>query len=76
MTTPVQHCIITGAYMPIIKRTIDNHESHLAFVDNYQKMYERFGVTRDEMMVLMPAVMSVDVLAGMDVLRYVGEEKA
>lgn len=75
MTTPVQHGIITGAYMPIIKRVVDNHESYLTLRDNYPEVYERFGVTRDEMMVLMPAVMSVDVLAGMDVLRYVGEEK-
>lgn len=75
MTSPIQHNIITGAYLPIIKREFNQKETFITFQDNYVKMFKRFGITRDEMMILMPQVMSVDVLSGMDKLQYIDEEK-
>ena len=73
MTTPIQHNIITGAYLPIIKREFNLKETYINFQDNYAKYFKHFGITRDEMMILMPQVMSVDVLSGIDVLKYIGE---
>ena len=75
MTTPVQHCLITGAYLPIIKRRVNLCSTYIQFQDNYPSEYKRFGVSRDEMMILMPQVMSVDVLSGIDKLKYVGEDE-
>lgn len=75
MTTPVQHCLITGGYLPIILREFDRKTTNLVFKDNFPTFFERFGITRDEMMILMPQVMSVDVLSGLETLRYVGEEE-
>lgn len=74
MTTPVQHGIITGCYLPIILREFNRRETNLTFTDNYIKMFKRFGITRDEMMILMPQVMRVDVLAGLESLEYVEEK--
>ena len=75
MTAPIQHNICTGAYLPIIKREVDIKDTNILFQDMYPKMYERFGISRDEMMILMPQVMTVDVLAGLDKLKYVDEDK-
>ena len=75
MTTPVQHNIITGAYLPLLKRQFDLKQTNINFVDNYPKIFKRFGITRDEMMILMPQVMSVDVLSGLDTLKYINEDK-
>lgn len=74
MTAPIQHNICTGAYLPILKRIVDLKDTYILFQDNYSTIYKRFGITRDEMMILMPQVMRVDVLAGLDVLKYVGED--
>ena len=75
MTAPIQHNIITGAYLPIIKSEIDIKDTDILFKDNFPLMYERFGITRDEMMVLMPQVMTVDILSGIDKLKYIGEKE-
>lgn len=74
MTAPIQHNIITGAYLPIIKREFNQKETYITFQDNYPKFFKRFGISRDEMMILMPQVMSVDVLSGSDKLKYIDEK--
>ena len=74
MTAPIQHNICCGAYLPILKREVDLKDTYILFQDNYPTQYKRFGISRDEMMVLMPQVMRVDVLAGLDNLKYVGED--
>ena len=77
MTAPIQHNICTGAYLPLLKREVDLKDTYILFQDNYPIIYKRLGITRDEMMVLMPQVMRVDVLSSLDNLSYVGEnEKA
>ena len=74
MTAPIQHNICTGAYLPLLKRIVDPKDTYILFQDNYPTIYKRLGITRDEMMILMPQVMRVDVLSGLDNLTYVGEE--
>ena len=74
MSVPVQHNICTGAYLPILKRIINLRDTNILFEDKYPKIYRRLGITRDEMMILMPQVMGVDVLSGLDQLKYVDEE--
>lgn len=74
MTAPIQHNICTGAYLPLLKSEVDIKETSILFHDNYPTLYKRLGLTRDEMMILMPQVMTVDVLAGLDKLKYVGEK--
>lgn len=76
MTCPVQHEIPVGALIPLMKRLVNVREVNLYFHDYYTELYERFGLDRSEMMVVMPAVMSVDVLSGCDQLKYIGEESS
>ena len=76
MTAPIQHNICCGAYLPILKRMVDPKDTYILFQDNYPTIYKRLGINRDEMMILMPQVMRVDVLSGLDSLSYVGEERA
>ena len=54
---------------------VDIKDTYILFQDNYPTIYKRLGISRDEMMILMPQVMRVDVLAGLDNLSYIGEEK-
>lgn len=74
MSVPVQHNICTGAYLPLLKRTINLRDTNILFKDYYPSIYQRLGISRDEMMILMPQVMSVDVLASLDQLKYVDEK--
>ena len=74
MSCPVQHEIPVSAMLPILKRYIDLRETRLQFHDNYPDVYQRFGIDRAEMMIVMPAVMSVDVLSACDKLKYIGED--
>ena len=74
MTAPIQHNLCTGAYLPILKRIVDLKDTYILFQDNYSTIYKRLGITRDEMMILMPQVMRVDVLSGLDALKYIGED--
>lgn len=74
MTVPVQHSIITGAYLPILKEEVDLRETNILFHDYYPELFEPLGIKRDEMMIVMPQVMTVDILSGLDKLHYVDEE--
>lgn len=74
MTAPIQHNMPTGAYLPLLKRIVDIKETNIQFVDNYPTIYQRFGIKRDEMMVVMPQVMTCDILAGLDRLSYIDED--
>lgn len=74
MTAPIQHNICCGAYLPLLKREVDLKDTFILFHDNYPLLYQRLGITRDEMMILMPQVMRVDPLSGLDMLKYVGED--
>lgn len=75
MSCPMQHEFPVGGLVPLFRRFIDRKDTNVLFHDYYVEYYQRFGITRDEMMCIMPAVMTVDVLSGCDVLKYVDEEK-
>lgn len=75
MSCPMQHEFPVGGLLPIFRRFIDRHETNVLFKDNYFTFFKRFGLTRDEMMCIMPTVMSVDVLTGCDRLKYIDEDE-
>jgi len=70
MTCPVQHSLITGAYKPLLLNTFDRNKLNITFEDNYPEFFEILGITRDEMLVLFPAIMTVDMLSKNDILEY------
>lgn len=73
MSCTVQHEIPVGALIPLLKRQLDFHQTNILFKDYYPSVYERFGIERHEMMIVMPAIMTVDLLVGCDKLKYLGE---
>lgn len=75
MTCPMQHEFPVGGLVPIFRRFIDIKDTNVLFHDYYTDFYSRFGITRDEMMCIMPSVMSVDVLSACDKLKYVDEDE-
>lgn len=44
---------------------------NMFFVDNYEKLFKRYGFSRQEMMLVMGQLMRVDPLSGRDILEYV-----
>lgn len=73
MSCPIQHDIIVGAIIPLLKRKMNYKEANIQFHDYYVDDYKRFGIDRSEMMAVMPAIMTVDVLVGCDKLEYIDE---
>lgn len=71
----MQHEFPVGGLVPIFRRFVNKKDTDVLFHDYYVELYQRFGITRDEMMCIMPSVMSVDVLCGCDSLYYVDEDK-
>jgi hypothetical protein len=73
MACPINHGIPTGAILPSIRMEpeLQNYESNLLLVDYYYKFYKRYGIMRDEMVVVMPSVMSSDILVGLMNLKYI-----
>lgn len=70
MTSPIYHGIPTSAYIPILKQHVDLQSTDLYFHDYYPELYQRFGILRDEMIVVMPQVLTVDPLVGTARLKY------
>jgi len=74
MVCPVNHLIATGAYIPALVEEDKNvREINILFKDYYSEIYKKYGISRDEMMILMPFVMCSDVLSGTDKYDYYGE---
>lgn len=60
----------SAAFLPFIKQFPELFELKSELVDNYDSFYKHLGIFRDEMLLLMQAVTSVDVLSGTDNLKY------
>lgn len=75
MSAPVSHNLIVGAYLPLVKRTLDMRHCYYNLQDNYTTYFKRLGIRRDEMMILMPQMMTVDILVGNKSLPYIGEDE-
>jgi hypothetical protein len=63
-SNPLSHGICVGAFIPILKQTFNSLSTRLQWEDNYPIHFKRLGIRRDEMLILMPQLMGVDVLRG------------
>jgi hypothetical protein len=72
MTTPVQHGIPVGCYLPYLIKNAPK-QTELEFRDVYSEVYKPLGIARQEMMVITSNVMRVDVLSGNDEVGYFTE---
>ena len=74
MTSACSHCIQTLSIMPsaFIDKEVrkELRTPHIYFKDNYEKYFKRYGITRNEMMIVMPTLMTVDPLSGDTLLPY------
>ena len=79
MSAPILHGIQSSAFLPSIYTDPElYHElrtAHIFFVDNYEKIYKRYGITRDEMMTVMCDLTKVDPLVGTEILPYLPIEE-
>lgn len=73
MTCPMYHEIPVDAYLPLLKRMEGITDAKIAIEDKYDQIYKPLGITRDEMMIIMGRMMSVDVVVGTEKLRYIDE---
>jgi hypothetical protein len=75
MSAPYLHGIQSAAILPIIYNSEpllkELRTAHVYFQDNYEAIYKHFGITRREMMTVMPNLMKVDVLSVTEILEYV-----
>ena len=70
MTTPVQQGIITGGYLFELRDKINKNETNLLFHDYYTELFEPLGIYRDELMLVLPQALRVDLLTGTDNVPY------
>lgn len=70
MTTPVQQGIITGGYLFELRDKINKNETNLLFHDYYTELFEPLGIYRDELMLVFPQALRVDLLTGTDNVPY------
>ena len=78
MTSPYNHGILTGSILPLIYNTPELNEirltPHTFYVDYYEKYFKHFGFSRNEMLIVMPDVMRVDLLGGTYISEYLPVE--
>jgi hypothetical protein len=69
MSSPISHGLLVGGLIPIARELYDYKKLNLGFYDYYTEIFSKLGITRDELMILMPMLMSVDVLTGTQKLK-------
>lgn len=78
MSAPILHGIQSSAFLPSIYINSEIYKelrtAHILFVDNYEKIYKRYGIRREEMMTVMCDLSKVDPLVGTEVLPYLEVE--
>jgi hypothetical protein len=74
MSTPYHKGIQVGSIRTVVNNSLRlyniSHQTHLEFKDFYESDRKKFGIERDEMLVVMPQIMTVDTLVGADCLEY------
>ncbi len=79
MASPYNRGIMTGSILPLIYSTPELNEirltAHQFLTDYYPVYFEHFGFSRDEMMIVMPDIMRVDVLTGTQTDDYLPPPK-
>ena len=68
MSCVLSHGLCVSALIPILRGTYST-DTRIQFTDEYVKHFKRLGIRRDEMMVVMNQILTVDVLVG-DVRRF------
>lgn len=63
-TSPFSGDICIAAYMPLIMKNDDLYLLEPTFKDKYFEFYSHLGIDRAEMLSLVPAMTSVDILTG------------
>ena len=75
MSTPYHKGILVGPIRTVVNHSERlfniTHRTHLEFQDFYKSDWSKFGIERDEMLIVMPMLMTVDTLVGADNLEYV-----
>lgn len=78
MSAPILHGIQSSAFLPSIytnpQLNKELRTAHIFFVDNYEKIYKRYGILRSEMLTVMSDLTKVDPLCGTEVLPYLPVE--
>jgi hypothetical protein len=69
MSCVINHGILTGAYTQYIHRKLDIRQSSLLFKDNWYDIFRPLGIERQDMMIVMPFIKTVDPLVGTEVLE-------
>lgn len=59
-----------GAFLPFLKQFPELLKVQNQLIDNYEKFYQYLGISRDEMMMLMPKLALIDVLTDDEILEY------
>jgi len=79
MTSAYNRGIMTGSILPLIYSTPELNDirltAHQLLVDYYEPYFKHFGFSRDEMMIIMPDIMRVDVLTGTTTDNYLPAPK-
>lgn len=70
MTTPVHQGIITGGYLPVLRNKVSRTETNLYLHDYYEEIFKPLGIYRDELMLILPQLLRVDLLTGTDDIPY------
>ena len=80
MASPYNHGLLTGSILPLIYNTPELNDirltAHRFYVDNYEKWFKHFGISRDEMLILMPDISRVDILSGTTTSEYLAPPKS
>ena len=79
MASPCNRGIMTGSILPLIYKTPELNvvrlTPHQLVTDYYEPYFKHFGISREEMAILMPDVMRVDVLTGITTDDYLPAPK-
>ena len=75
MATPYSKGLLTGSIITVVDHNEELwnivHRTHIIFHDFYETHFKKFGIEREEMMILMPDLMRVDSLSGDHNLSYI-----
>lgn len=69
MSAPMSHGLCVGAMIPLLRESFDT-STRIQWEDNYEKIFKRLGIRRDEMMIIMNQIMTVDCLVGSTAARF------
>ena len=69
MSAPMSHGLCIGAMIPILRQRFDP-STRIQWEDNYPSIFQPLAIRRDEMMVVMNQLMTVDCLVGYSASKF------